>query len=187
MAENQVSVDGTLRPLSAMFFVVATQNPVESAGPIPCLKRRWTALPSNSTWAISVRKRRLPMLAIGPKFCRGPFPPWDKNFSVPLRPRPGGGNSWFRPLGPGGCCAQRVGVKTQKNPFGWRQLGVGFLGPVGHPVFGAPKGLTILGGQGPPGPFLGAPWFPTFSRQLGAPCPEGAFGFWIPLGPFPRG
>ncbi|MGK7891797.1 MAG: AAA family ATPase [Leptolyngbyaceae cyanobacterium] len=35
MAEAQVSVDGQLRPLPTLFFVVATQNPVESRGTYP--------------------------------------------------------------------------------------------------------------------------------------------------------
>jgi MoxR-like ATPase len=35
MAENQVSVDGKVRPLEALFFVIATQNPIESSGTYP--------------------------------------------------------------------------------------------------------------------------------------------------------
>ncbi|MBI4776924.1 MAG: MoxR family ATPase [Deltaproteobacteria bacterium] len=35
MAERQVSVDGKLRPLDTLFFVIATQNPVESRGVYP--------------------------------------------------------------------------------------------------------------------------------------------------------
>jgi len=35
MAEGQVSIDGRLHTLNEMFFVVATQNPVESAGTYP--------------------------------------------------------------------------------------------------------------------------------------------------------
>ena len=35
MAEGQVSVDGELRPLDHLFFVIATQNPVESRGVYP--------------------------------------------------------------------------------------------------------------------------------------------------------
>ncbi len=35
MAEGQVSVDGSLRPLEEPFFVIATQNPVESHGTYP--------------------------------------------------------------------------------------------------------------------------------------------------------
>lgn len=35
MAEAQVSVDGTLRKLPELFFVIATQNPVESRGTYP--------------------------------------------------------------------------------------------------------------------------------------------------------
>ncbi|MEM8605178.1 MAG: MoxR family ATPase [Cyanobacteria bacterium P01_H01_bin.121] len=35
MAEAQVSVDGVLRPLADLFFVIATQNPVESRGTYP--------------------------------------------------------------------------------------------------------------------------------------------------------
>jgi MoxR-like ATPase len=35
MAESQVSVDGQLRPLQDLFFVIATQNPVESRGTYP--------------------------------------------------------------------------------------------------------------------------------------------------------
>jgi MoxR-like ATPase len=35
MAENHVSVDGKLRPLEELFFVIATQNPVESSGTYP--------------------------------------------------------------------------------------------------------------------------------------------------------
>ncbi len=35
MAERQVTIDGTSRELSPMFFVVATQNPVESHGAYP--------------------------------------------------------------------------------------------------------------------------------------------------------
>lgn len=35
MAENQVSIDGKLRPLGSLFFVMATQNPVESHGTYP--------------------------------------------------------------------------------------------------------------------------------------------------------
>jgi MoxR-like ATPase len=35
MAESQVSIDGKLRPLEYPFFVIATQNPVESRGTYP--------------------------------------------------------------------------------------------------------------------------------------------------------
>ncbi len=35
MAEGQVSMDGQLRPLEDLFFVIATQNPVESRGTYP--------------------------------------------------------------------------------------------------------------------------------------------------------
>ncbi|MDM8523488.1 MoxR family ATPase [Desulfococcaceae bacterium HSG8] len=35
MAEAQVSIDGKLRPLESLFFVIATQNPVESRGTYP--------------------------------------------------------------------------------------------------------------------------------------------------------
>jgi len=35
MAEGQVSIDGKLRPLEELFFVIATQNPVESSGTYP--------------------------------------------------------------------------------------------------------------------------------------------------------
>jgi len=35
MAENQVSVDGKVRPLEELFFVIATQNPIESSGTYP--------------------------------------------------------------------------------------------------------------------------------------------------------
>lgn len=35
MAERQVSIDGKTRPLGEMFFVIATQNPVESRGTYP--------------------------------------------------------------------------------------------------------------------------------------------------------
>lgn len=35
MAENQVSVDGVLRPLDELFFVIATQNPIEFHGTYP--------------------------------------------------------------------------------------------------------------------------------------------------------
>ncbi|MDD5934931.1 MAG: MoxR family ATPase [Clostridiales bacterium] len=35
MEEKQITVDGTTRPLSQLFFVIATQNPVETAGTFP--------------------------------------------------------------------------------------------------------------------------------------------------------
>ena len=35
MAEGQVSIDGRMRPLEAPFFIIATQNPVESRGTYP--------------------------------------------------------------------------------------------------------------------------------------------------------
>ncbi len=35
MAESQVSIDGKIRPLERLFFVIATQNPVESRGTYP--------------------------------------------------------------------------------------------------------------------------------------------------------
>ncbi|MEW5734876.1 MAG: MoxR family ATPase [Thermodesulfobacteriota bacterium] len=35
MAEHQVSIDGKIRPLGDLFFVMATQNPVESHGTYP--------------------------------------------------------------------------------------------------------------------------------------------------------
>jgi len=35
MAENQVSVDGKVRPLEELFCVIATQNPIESSGTYP--------------------------------------------------------------------------------------------------------------------------------------------------------
>ena len=38
MAEGQVSVDGTVHALNSLFFVVATQNPIESAGTYPLPK-----------------------------------------------------------------------------------------------------------------------------------------------------
>ena len=35
MAERQITVDGVTRPLEAPFFVIATQNPIETAGTFP--------------------------------------------------------------------------------------------------------------------------------------------------------
>ncbi len=35
MAESQVSIEGEIRPLEGLFFVIATQNPVESRGTYP--------------------------------------------------------------------------------------------------------------------------------------------------------
>ena len=35
MAESQISIDGKLHPLEAMFFVIATQNPIEFHGTYP--------------------------------------------------------------------------------------------------------------------------------------------------------
>ncbi|MGH8120628.1 MAG: AAA family ATPase, partial [Gammaproteobacteria bacterium] len=35
MAENQVSIDGELRPLDRLFFVIATQNPIDFHGTYP--------------------------------------------------------------------------------------------------------------------------------------------------------
>ena len=35
MAEGQVSVDGKIRPLGSLFFVIATENPIESRGTYP--------------------------------------------------------------------------------------------------------------------------------------------------------
>ncbi len=35
MAESQVSIDGKVKPLEAPFFVIATQNPVETSGTYP--------------------------------------------------------------------------------------------------------------------------------------------------------
>ncbi len=35
MAERQVTIDGESRPLSQVFFVIATQNPIESHGAYP--------------------------------------------------------------------------------------------------------------------------------------------------------
>ncbi|MEN8189079.1 MAG: MoxR family ATPase [Thermodesulfobacteriota bacterium] len=35
MAEGQVSIDGTIHPLDKLFFVIATQNPVDSHGTYP--------------------------------------------------------------------------------------------------------------------------------------------------------
>lgn len=35
MAEKQVTIDGQTRPLSELFFVIATQNPLETAGTFP--------------------------------------------------------------------------------------------------------------------------------------------------------
>jgi MoxR-like ATPase len=35
MAESQVSIEGKIRPLEGLFFVIATQNPVESRGTYP--------------------------------------------------------------------------------------------------------------------------------------------------------
>ena len=48
MAENHVSVEGKLKPLEDLFFVIATQNPVESVAHIRCPRHRWTALRFNS-------------------------------------------------------------------------------------------------------------------------------------------
>lgn len=35
MGERQITVDGVTRPLSAPFFVIATQNPIETLGTHP--------------------------------------------------------------------------------------------------------------------------------------------------------
>ncbi len=35
MAERQVTLDGLSRPLSSTFFVIATQNPIDSHGAYP--------------------------------------------------------------------------------------------------------------------------------------------------------
>jgi MoxR-like ATPase len=47
MAEFQVSIDGNLRKLKDPFFVIATQNPVESRALIHFLKPKWIALQFN--------------------------------------------------------------------------------------------------------------------------------------------
>jgi MoxR-like ATPase len=47
MAEGQVSVEGTSYQLAELFFVIATQNPVEFRGTYPLPRRRWTGSPSS--------------------------------------------------------------------------------------------------------------------------------------------
>ena len=42
MQEEQVTVDGVTRKLESPFFVIATQNPVETAGTFPLPKRSLT-------------------------------------------------------------------------------------------------------------------------------------------------
>ena len=44
MAEGQVTVDGKTRVLEAPFFVIATQNPVETSAVFRCRRRSSTAL-----------------------------------------------------------------------------------------------------------------------------------------------
>lgn len=43
MEERQVTIEGVTLPLPSTMLVIATQNPIESEGPIPCPKPSWTA------------------------------------------------------------------------------------------------------------------------------------------------
>jgi len=58
MGETQVSVEGERRNLSDLFFVIATQNPVEFRGTYPLPKPKWTGLRCNSRLATSNQLRR---------------------------------------------------------------------------------------------------------------------------------
>ncbi len=76
MAESQVSIDGDIRPLERLFFVIATQNPVESRGtyPLPEAQMDRFALrfslgyvpPEEEVAILSDQRERHPLDAIGP-------------------------------------------------------------------------------------------------------------------------
>lgn len=57
MEERQVTVDGVSRRMKAPFFLIATQNPVETAEPIRCRRRRSTGLPCSFPWGIRPWRR----------------------------------------------------------------------------------------------------------------------------------
>jgi MoxR-like ATPase len=76
MAESQVSIDGKLRPLERLFFVIATQNPVESRGtyPLPEAQMDRFALrfslgyvpPEEEVAILSDQTTRHPLEGVGP-------------------------------------------------------------------------------------------------------------------------
>ena len=76
MAEGQVSVDGELRPLDHLFFVIATQNPVESRGvyPLPEAQMDRFALklelgyvsPEDEVAILSDQEKKHPIFGIDP-------------------------------------------------------------------------------------------------------------------------
>ena len=57
MAEGQVTVDGVTRRLEPPFFVIATQNPVETLAPTPCQRPSWTGFCCASPWTCPPRPR----------------------------------------------------------------------------------------------------------------------------------
>ena len=57
MEERQVTVDGVTRKLEEPFFVIATQNPIETAGTFRCRKHSWTAFSCSFPWAFPRRRR----------------------------------------------------------------------------------------------------------------------------------
>jgi len=76
MAESQVSIDGKIRPLERLFFVIATQNPVESRGtyPLPEAQMDRFALrfslgyvpPEEEAAILSDQAARHPLEGVGP-------------------------------------------------------------------------------------------------------------------------
>src|SRR5215470_17145486 len=76
MGENQVSVDGERRDLSSLFFVIATQNPVEFRGtyPLPEAQMDRFALqftlgyvqPSDEVAILTAHERNHPLNELGP-------------------------------------------------------------------------------------------------------------------------
>ena len=58
MGEGQVTIDGISYHLPEPFFVIATQNPVDSAARTRSRRRRWTGLRCSSPSATSSRAKR---------------------------------------------------------------------------------------------------------------------------------
>ncbi|MEZ4465589.1 MAG: AAA family ATPase [bacterium] len=76
MAEKQVTVDNLSHRLDDLFFVMATQNPLDSVGTYPCPSPSSTASCSRCGWCTST----------APRSCRS----WRAGGAArPLRPAPG--------------------------------------------------------------------------------------------------
>jgi len=70
MQERAATIDGVRRAISPVFFVIATQNPVEYEGTYLYRRRRRTASCSRSKWATPPARRSWPCCALTGKAAR---------------------------------------------------------------------------------------------------------------------